>query len=112
MTGAEEYGVEEHEVHAVLDNLVGVRDDADPAIWYSHLSSSQALLAEVVSRIADQRALAGLEIYESLQGKDKSYQTLADALNISRSKAQQLVERGRRVQNSAAPAGDAESRPA
>jgi hypothetical protein len=92
-----EYSLEEHDVQAVFDMVVGSRDDDDPEAWYGHLCSGTGLLAEVVSRIADQKALVALEIYESLDGKARSYQSLCEVLGVSRSLAQQLVERARGV---------------
>ncbi|QWF85615.1 hypothetical protein [Amycolatopsis sp. CA-230715] len=90
------YGVEEHEVQAVLAELVGDREGEDPAWWLTHLNSRHALLLAVASRVADLKALAADEIYRSM-GEDRSYAKLGATLNLSRSRAQQLVERAARV---------------
>lgn len=86
------YGIEEHEVLAVTAALVGDREPGDDAVHrYAHLSSRQALLVGVVARIADERAALAAGLYTDLG----TYQRVADALRISRSRAQQLIERGR-----------------
>jgi hypothetical protein len=90
------YGVEEHEVLAVLAELVGDREGEDPFWWFTYLSSRHALLLAVASRVADLKALTADEIYRGM-GEDRSYGKLGDALNLSRSRAQQLVERAVRV---------------
>ncbi|EWM19798.1 hypothetical protein [Kutzneria sp. 744] len=88
------YGVEEHEVLAVLATLVGDRDGEDPSWWFTHLSSRRALLLEVAGRVADMTAHTAAEIYQDM-GDNRSYAKLGAALNLSRSRAQQLVERAR-----------------
>ncbi|MGW5724407.1 hypothetical protein ACWEVP_50175 [Amycolatopsis sp. NPDC003865] len=90
------YSVEEHEVQGVLAALVGDRDGDDPSSWFAHLSSRRALLLAVASRVADMTAQTADEIYQDM-GADRSYSKLGAALNLSRSRAQQLVERAARV---------------
>jgi hypothetical protein len=101
------YGVEEHEVQAVLDFLVGERDPGvDPLARYAELSSRQTLLAEVGQRIADLRAQIGYDIYRSLgEGRrERSFAWLAELVGTSRSRAQQFVERGRVLAGTTSPA--------
>jgi hypothetical protein len=89
-------GVDEHEVLAVLSELVGDREGEDLSWWFTHLSSRHALLLVVASRVADLKAHLADEIYRNM-GENRSYAKLGDALNLSRSRAQQLVERAARV---------------
>lgn len=90
-----EYGVEAHEVEAVLGPLVGERSGGEPdESWYAHLSSRQALLEAAAARLATQRA--ELVAHMHADGS-QSYATLAVALGLSRARVQQLVERGRDV---------------
>lgn len=96
------YGVEEHEVLAVLAELVGDREGEDPSWWFTHLSGRHALLLAVASRVADMKARTANEIYHDM-GEGRSYAKLGAALNLSRSRAQQLVERAARVNVDANP---------
>jgi DNA-directed RNA polymerase specialized sigma subunit len=88
------FGTEPQEVKAVLDALVGERDGEDLSAWFIHLSSRQALFDEAVKKIAEQREQLAYELYRQL-GTEGTYATVADILNLSRSRAQQLIERAR-----------------
>lgn len=92
------YEAEPHEVQAVWDALVGDREQGeDPLARSAHLSSRQAMIAAVSSRIADEQASIAFEIYQCLADEEgrTSYAKLAERLGVSRSRAQQLVERAR-----------------
>jgi len=84
------WGVEPAEVDALLDAVVGDRNDTDLAHWYAHLSSRQALLTAAASRVADLRAgtVAGMH------AEGLSYARIAGTVGMSRARVQQLVERG------------------
>lgn len=91
------YGVEEHEVDAVYDSLVGDRDGEDLLHRYHYLSSRSALFDAVVKRLADERAHLAAELYDDL-GDDRSYAKVADILGTSRARVQQFIERVRDAQ--------------
>lgn len=94
MAGVPGYGVEDHEIQAIYDALVGDRGGEDVLPRYMHLSSRQSLFAAVVDRLACERAALATEVYQSL-GEGRSYAKVAEALGVSRSRAQQMIERSR-----------------
>lgn len=86
------FGTEPQEVSAVLDALVGAREeDDDAATWWRHLSSRQALLTAAVDAIAVMRRDVIAELYEELG----SYGKVAERLGTSRSFVQKAVEAAR-----------------
>lgn len=88
------YGVEEQEVEAIYDSLVGDREGEDLLHRYMYLSSRQSLFAAVATRLAGERADLAAELYQEM-GEGRSYAKVADALGTSRSRVQQWIERGR-----------------
>lgn len=92
------FGVEPQEVDAVLESLVGERNE-DILAWYGYLSSRQALLQAVVDRIRDMRRSTVLDLYEDMD--NGTFAQVADRLNVSRATAQQMIERGRALAESA-----------
>ncbi|NUT46737.1 MAG: hypothetical protein HOV94_05365 [Saccharothrix sp.] len=80
---------------ALIEHLVGERsDDVDDLAWFRRLSDGQPVLTTASSRVADARAEIAYRLYQGLPGR-RSYAKLATLLGVSRSLAQQLVERGR-----------------
>lgn len=88
------FGIEEHEVDAVYNALVGARDGEDLLPRYAFLSSRQVLFDAVAKRLASERAEVAAELYDDL-GEGRSYAKVADILGISRPRAQQFIERAR-----------------
>jgi hypothetical protein len=94
------FGVESAEVDAVIVALVGPREVDDDAItWYRHLSSRQSLAAGVVDRLAEMRAVAVAELFGET---GDSIAKVAERLGLSKSRADQLIARGRALQAGAA----------
>ncbi len=94
------YEAEAHEIQAVWNALVGDRDRGEDPLHRSvHLSSRQALISAVASRIADEQALVADEVYRDIAEQEggTSYAKLASRMGLSRSRAQQLIERARRL---------------
>lgn len=105
------YEAEEHEVQTVWHALIGDRDHGeDPLARNVHLSSRQALISEVASRIADEQALIANELYDDIADEESgtSYAKLATRMGLSRSRAQQLIERAHRLHTADAPRTAAE----
>lgn len=107
---AEGYEAEPTDVDAVVNALVGERDMDDDMQWWVHLSSRLALLAETERRIHDERARLA-EKWSRVDGD--SYAVICERVGLHRSRAQQLVERGRELRKAegANDQGDAESEP-
>lgn len=74
---------------ALLDERV-VDDDMR---WWAHLSSRAELVAKVAQRIADERARIAVSWHIS----GDSFATIGERVGLTRARAQQLVERGRRL---------------
>lgn len=89
------YEAESTDVDALLaDVMTDINEEPDPSVRYVLLSKAGVLYDALVSRIADERARVAAEMWD--EGRGLSYAKLADALSLgSRSRAQQLVERGR-----------------
>lgn len=88
------FGVEPQEIDLILDSFVGEPDPGeDPHAWYLHLSSRQALLEQVVKRLAVMREDSVYAMYQAMDGG--SYAKLAERLGTSRALVQQKVEKGR-----------------
>lgn len=88
------YGTEPHEVDAVWQALIGERDMDDAIEWWTHLSSRLALIDEVQRRAHDERARIA-ETWHRVDGD--SFAAIAARVGLTRGRAQQLVERGRRL---------------
>lgn len=88
------YEADPDDVQALLDVvLADVADEPDPAIRYVMLTKSLVLHQALVGRIADERARAVAAMHTP---GGMSYSQITEALGLgSRSRAQQLVERGR-----------------
>ncbi len=84
--------VEPTEVDAVWAALIGERD-ADDMKWWDHLATRLLQLTAVSVRIADEMATLA-ERWHRVDGD--SFATIGSRVGLSRARAQQLVERGRR----------------
>lgn len=91
---AEGYEAEPHEVDAVWQALIGERNVDDDMEWWTHLSARLALLAEVERRVHDERARI-TETWHRVHGD--SFAAIGGRVGLTRARAQQLVERGRRL---------------
>lgn len=72
--------------------LVGERD-IDDVQWWVHLSSRLALLTETERRIHDERA----RVAARWHADGDSFTVIAQRVGLTRARAQQLVERGRKM---------------
>jgi hypothetical protein len=92
------YKDEPQEVAAEVAGLLDGWDD--PLARYHAATAAQVHHQAVVNALADERAriAAGWNDPGRGGGSKMSYQQIADLLGMSRSKAQQLVERGRTLQ--------------
>jgi len=81
------------EVAAVWAALIGEGGEVDDMAWWTYLSTRPAVLAAVSVRIHDERA-AVAEHWYRVDGD--SFATIGSRVGLSRARAQQLIERGRR----------------
>lgn len=94
------YDAEKQEVQVVWEALVGDRDPGEDLLARNtHLASRSALLRVVLSRIADEQALIAEEIYRQIAETEgsTSYAKVAARLGSSRPRAQQRIERARKL---------------
>jgi hypothetical protein len=84
--------VEATEVDAVWVALIGERGEVDAMAWWTHLSTRRALLIAVSVRIGDELAA----LTERWHRDGDSFATIGARVGLSRGRAQQLVEQGRR----------------
>ena len=85
--------VDATEVDAVWAALIGERGKGDVMEWWTYLSTRPTVLAAVSVRIHDERA-AVAEHWHRVDGD--SFATIGTRVGLSRARAQQLVEQGRR----------------
>ena len=80
------------EVDAVWAALIGERGEVAAMAWWTHLSTRRAVLAAVSARIGDELAA----LAERWHREGDSFATIGSRIGLSRGRAQQLVEEGRR----------------
>jgi hypothetical protein len=87
------YEADPDEVEALLNDALGdITEEPDPVIRYTMLSKLLVLHDVVVGRIASERARAVAAMHTP---GGMSYAQIGEAIGVSRSRAQQLVVRGR-----------------
>jgi hypothetical protein len=80
------------EVAAVIEAIVGRCDPDDDAVtWCRHLASRQSLFAAVV----DERAAMRAAVAADLHSEGESIARIGDRLGLSKSFAQQLIDRAK-----------------
>lgn len=84
------YGFAPSDAHALWAALIGDREGGDAMPRFVWLSSRGALLAEVARLVSEERSL----IAARWSGDGDSYATIAARTGLTRSRVQQLVQRG------------------
>jgi len=80
------------EVDAMWAALIGERGEVDAMAWWTHLSTRLPQLAAVMVRISDERAA----VAERWHRDGDSFAAIGARIGLTRGRAQQLVEQGRR----------------
>lgn len=83
------------EATAAWDMLIGDRAGADDMAWWNQLTARATVLDDVKHRISDERATIAARWHAG----GESFAVIGQRVGLTRARAQQLVERGRKLRS-------------